>query len=179
MNNLLQLIWGNNGNGRVGILVRRIVLVIIILVAAQAIIGVVAMLVSSCVQGLTNFVMDSINSISYGFTGGDRVESLTRLCLWLLTVIIILKILVNRKDHYMANQNHTYKGAKDFQPSQGYVKKRLFTLKQAVEYLGLSDWGMRTLFFCEIPVVNINGGRKNFLDINNLNAFIERNEVRA
>ena len=79
----------------------------------------------------------------------------------------------------MANQNHTYKGAKDFQPSQGYVKKRLFTLKQAVEYLGLSDWGMRTLFFCEIPVVNINGGRKNFLDINNLNAFIERNEVRA
>jgi hypothetical protein len=96
MNNLLQLIWGNNGNGRVGIWIRRIVMVIIILVAAQAIIGVVAMLVSSCVQGLTNFLRDSINSISYGFAGGDRVETLTRLCLWLVTIIIILKILVNR-----------------------------------------------------------------------------------
>lgn len=97
MNNLLQLIWGNNGNGRVGIWIRRIVMVIIILVAAQAIIGVVAMLVSSCVHGLSNFIRVSINSISYGFTGGDRVETLVRLCLWLLTIIIILKILVNRR----------------------------------------------------------------------------------
>jgi hypothetical protein len=92
----VQLIWGNNGTGRVGVWIRRIVLVIIILVAAQAIIGVVAMFVSGCVQGLTDFVRDSINSIVYGFGGGDRVETLTRLCLWLLTVIIILKILVNR-----------------------------------------------------------------------------------
>jgi Ni,Fe-hydrogenase I cytochrome b subunit len=98
MNNLLQLIWGN-GNGRVGIWIIRIALVIIILVAAQAIIGVVAMFVSSAVQGLTNFFRDSINSISYGFTGGDRVETLTRLCLWLLTIITILKILFNRNDH--------------------------------------------------------------------------------
>jgi hypothetical protein len=99
MNNLLQLIWGNNDKGRVGIWIRRIVLIIIVLVAAQAIISVVAMLVSSCVQGLTNFVRDSINSISYGFSGGDRVESLTRLCLWLLTVIIILKIILGRNTH--------------------------------------------------------------------------------
>jgi hypothetical protein len=99
MNNLLQLMWGNNDKGRVGIWIRRIVLVIIVLVAAQVIIGVVALFVSSCVQGLTNFVRDSINSISYGFAGGDRVESLTRLCLWLLTVIIILKIILGRNAH--------------------------------------------------------------------------------
>lgn len=98
MNNLLQLIW-RGGNRRVGIWILRIILVIIILVAAQAIIGVVAMFVSSAVQGLTNFFRDSINSISYGFTGGNRVETFTRLCLWLVTVIIILKILVNRNDH--------------------------------------------------------------------------------
>lgn len=98
MKNLLQLIWGNNGNGRVGIWIRRIVWVIVIVVAAQAIIGVVAMLVSSCVQGLTNFFRDSIDSISYGFTGGDRVAALTRLCLWLLTVIIILKIILGKND---------------------------------------------------------------------------------
>ena len=96
MNNLLQLIWGNNGNGRVGIWIRRIVLVILVLVAAQAIIGVVALFVSSCVQGLTNFVREFIHSISYGFAGGDRVETITRLCLWLLTIIIILKIILGR-----------------------------------------------------------------------------------
>ena len=96
MNNLLQLIWGNNGYGNVGIWIRRIVLVILVLVAAKAIIGVVAMFVSGCVQGLSNFVSDSINSISFGFAGGDRVESLTRLCLWLLTVIVILKIILGR-----------------------------------------------------------------------------------
>lgn len=99
MNNLLQLIWGNNGNGRVGIWILRIALVIVVLVIAKAIIGVVAMFVSSCVQGLSNFVSDSINSISYGFTGGDKVETLTRLCLWLLTIIIILKILFGRNTH--------------------------------------------------------------------------------
>jgi Ni,Fe-hydrogenase I cytochrome b subunit len=98
MNNLLQLIWGNNGNGRIGTWILRIALVIVILVAAQAIIGVVAMFVSSCVQGLSNFVSDSINSISYGFTGGDKVETLTRLCLWLLTIIIILKIFFGRNN---------------------------------------------------------------------------------
>ena len=96
MNNLLQLIWGNNGNGNVGIWIRRIVLVILVLVAAQAIIGVVALFVSSCVQGLTNFVREFIHSISYGFAGGDRVETITRLCLWLLTIIIILKIILGR-----------------------------------------------------------------------------------
>lgn len=97
MNNLVQLLWGNNGNGRGGIWIRRIVMVIIILVVAQAIIGFVAMFVSSCAQGLSSFVRDSINSISFGFSGGDRVETLIRLCLWLLTIIIILKILIKRK----------------------------------------------------------------------------------
>jgi hypothetical protein len=99
MNNLLQLIWGNNGNGRATTWIWRIVLVIIVLVAAQAIIGVVALLVSSAVQELSNFVRESVNSISHGFTGGDRVETLVRLCLWLVTIIIILKILLNRNDH--------------------------------------------------------------------------------
>ena len=99
MNNLLQLIMGNNGNEGAGIWIRRIVLIVLVLVAAYAIIGIVSMFVSSCIQGLSNFVRDSINSLSYGFVGGDRVETLTRLCLWLLAIIIILKILVNRKDH--------------------------------------------------------------------------------
>jgi len=96
MNALLQLIWGNNGNRRAVIWVWRIVAVVIILVAAQATIDVVAMFVSRSVMALSNLVRDSINSISYGLTGGDRVETLVRLCLWLLTIIFILKILFNR-----------------------------------------------------------------------------------
>lgn len=80
----------------------------------------------------------------------------------------------------MANRNPTNNSAKNLQPSQGYVKKRLFTLKEAAEYLGRSDWGMRTLICSrEIPVVKINGGRKVIVDINDLNAFIERNEALA
>ena len=75
----------------------------------------------------------------------------------------------------MANRNPTNSGTKNLQPSQGAVKKRLFTLKEAAEYLGRSEWGMRTLIWSrEIPVVKINGGRKIFVDVNDLNAFIER-----
>jgi hypothetical protein len=96
MNNLLRILWGNNGTGRMAIWIRNIIIIAVIIVAAQAIIGVVAMLVSSCIHGLTDFIRESINSISYGFSGGDRVETLTRFCLWILTIIIILKILFNR-----------------------------------------------------------------------------------
>ena len=94
MNNLLQLIC--NSNWRIGAWVLRIALVIIILVAAQAIISVVAMFVSGAVQELSNFFRESINSISHGFTSGNRVETLVKLCLWLVTIIIILRILFTR-----------------------------------------------------------------------------------
>ena len=98
MNNLLQLIW-SGGNGRVAIWMKRIILVTILLVAAQVIIGVVAMFVSSCVQELTNWFRYSINLISCGFRSGNQVEMLVKLCLWLLTMIIILKIIFGRKAH--------------------------------------------------------------------------------
>lgn len=99
MNNLLQLIWGGAGEGALTIWFRRISLIILVLVVAQVIIGVVALFVSSCVQGLTDLVSESIHSVTHSFTAGDRAEVLTRLCLWLVTIIIILKILVNRNDH--------------------------------------------------------------------------------
>lgn len=57
------------------------------------------------------------------------------------------------------------------------LKKRLFTLKEAAEYLGRSEWGMRHLAWSgEIPVVRIEGGRKIFLDIEDLDDFINRNK---
>jgi excisionase family DNA binding protein len=55
--------------------------------------------------------------------------------------------------------------------------KRLYTLKEGAQYLGRSDWGMRELIWSgSIPVVRTEGGRKIFLDIEDLNDFINRNK---
>ena len=57
------------------------------------------------------------------------------------------------------------------------MHKRLFTLKEAAEYLGRSEWSMRELIWGgEIPVVRREGGRKIFLDILDLMEFIEKNK---
>jgi len=55
--------------------------------------------------------------------------------------------------------------------------KHLYTLKEAAEYLGRSEWSMRELIWAgEIPVVRQEGGRKIFLDIQDLAEFIEKNK---
>ena len=55
--------------------------------------------------------------------------------------------------------------------------KRLYTLKEAAEYLGRSEWGVRDLIWSQvIPVVKQHGSRKQYLDINDLDAFIEKNK---
>ncbi len=55
--------------------------------------------------------------------------------------------------------------------------KRLFTLKEAAEYLGRSEWGMRELIWAgRIPVVRPDGGRKIFLDVRDLMEFIDQNK---
>jgi excisionase family DNA binding protein len=60
--------------------------------------------------------------------------------------------------------------------SSNPLKKRLFTLKEAAQYLGRSVWGMRELIWAgKIPVVR-GEGRKIFLDIVDLNRFIEVNK---
>jgi hypothetical protein len=56
--------------------------------------------------------------------------------------------------------------------------KRLYTLKEAAEYLGRSVWGMRDLIWAQvIPVVKQPMCRKIYLDINDLDAFIEKNKA--
>ena len=58
------------------------------------------------------------------------------------------------------------------------VRKRLFTLKEAAEYLGRSVWGVRELVWSKvIPVVKQDGCRKQYMDINDLDTFIEKNKV--
>jgi hypothetical protein len=56
--------------------------------------------------------------------------------------------------------------------------KRLYTLKQGAEYLGRSVWGVRELIWSRvIPVVKQSGCRKIYLDIKDLDAFIEKNKA--
>lgn len=55
--------------------------------------------------------------------------------------------------------------------------KRLFTLKEAAQYLGRSEWSMRSLIWAgSIPVVKTDGGRKIFIDLQDLDAFISQNK---
>jgi excisionase family DNA binding protein len=56
--------------------------------------------------------------------------------------------------------------------------KRLYTLREAARYLGRSDWGMRDLIWAgKIPVVREEGGRKIFIDVHDLVAYVERNKA--
>ena len=58
------------------------------------------------------------------------------------------------------------------------LSKRLYTLKEAAQYLGRSEWGMRELIWAgKIPVVREEGGRKIFIDILDLVAYVERNKA--
>lgn len=55
--------------------------------------------------------------------------------------------------------------------------KRLYTLKEAAEYLGRSVWSMRDLIWSGIiPVVKQEGGRKIYLDIVDMEEFINKNK---
>ena len=56
--------------------------------------------------------------------------------------------------------------------------KRLYTLKEAAKYLGRSVWGVRELYWSQvIPVVKEHGRRKLYLDIKDMDAFIEKNKA--
>ena len=57
------------------------------------------------------------------------------------------------------------------------VRKRLYTLEEAAEYLGRSKWALRELIWsAKIPVVRPCGGRKIFVDIEDLDGFIAQNK---
>lgn len=65
-------------------------------------------------------------------------------------------------------------------PAQGIhnpLSKRLYTLKEAAMYLGRSDWGMRELVWKgAVPVVKEEAGRKIFIDILDLENYVNRNK---
>lgn len=58
------------------------------------------------------------------------------------------------------------------------MSPRLLPLKDAANWLGLTVWGMRERIWAgDIPVVRFPGGRKMFIDVRDLEGFIERNKT--
>ncbi len=58
------------------------------------------------------------------------------------------------------------------------TSKRLYTLKEGATYLGRSEWGMRELIWAGIiPVVKPQAARKIFLDVQDLDRFVEANKA--
>ncbi len=58
------------------------------------------------------------------------------------------------------------------------ASKRLYTLKEGAAYLGRSEWGMRELIWAgAIPVVKPQAARKIFLDVKDLDQFVEKNKA--
>ena len=57
------------------------------------------------------------------------------------------------------------------------ARKRLYTLREGAAYLGRSEWGMRELIWAGvIPVVKPQAARKIFLDVQDLDRFVEVNK---
>ena len=78
----------------------------------------------------------------------------------------------------MAKKTLTGTEVKRAQGIYNPLGKRLYTLKEAAEYLGRSEWGMRELIWSQvIPVVKQCRCRKMYLDINDLDDFIEKNKT--
>jgi len=58
-----------------------------------------------------------------------------------------------------------------------HLIKRLYSLPEAAAYLGRSTWSVRRLIWNgDLPQVR--AGRRVHVDVQDLNAFIERNKVR-
>jgi len=77
----------------------------------------------------------------------------------------------------MAKKTHIDKGMQEAQGIHNPPRKRLFTLKEGAEYLGRSVWGMRELIWSgKIPVVKDSDGRKIFLDVVDLETYVNHNK---
>ncbi|MCX6224488.1 MAG: helix-turn-helix domain-containing protein [Bacteroidia bacterium] len=55
---------------------------------------------------------------------------------------------------------------------------RLLTIKGAAEFLGLTVWAMRERVWAgQIPIVKFDGGRKIYIDRQDIEKFIERHKT--
>ena len=89
------------------------------------------------------------------------------------------KVKMRLQKGYMASESPVHKGLQRGQGICNPPSKRLFTLKEAAIYMGRSTWGMRELIWSgQIPVVRNNGGRKIFVDLLDMDLFINKQKDR-
>jgi len=75
----------------------------------------------------------------------------------------------------MASKVNTEKGFKKAQRIPNPLHKRLYDLKEAAHYLGRPVFSVRTLIWNgALPVIK--DGRKQYLDIYDMDKYIERNK---
>ena len=57
-------------------------------------------------------------------------------------------------------------------------KQRLYSVKDAAEYLGRTVWGVRELIWShELPVIKSGRGGKQYIDVLDMDAYIEKNKA--
>lgn len=77
----------------------------------------------------------------------------------------------------MGMQHTENKNDKKAQRIHNPLSKRLYSLKEAAIYLGRPIWGVRTLIWNgKLPVIQ--DGRKYYLDIHDLDSYIENQKTR-
>jgi hypothetical protein len=69
------------------------------------------------------------------------------------------------------------RGNKTVKTAQGISNPRLLSLRAAAEWLGLTVWAMRERIWAgQIPVIQFPGGRKMYVDVQDLESFIQKNK---
>ena len=77
----------------------------------------------------------------------------------------------------MVKETQTCRGLQKAQGIANPLGKRLYTLKEAAQYLGRSVYSVRELIWShELPVVKNNNGRKLFVDIIDLDEYVTKNK---
>lgn len=79
-------------------------------------------------------------------------------------------------DGKLAQTDNPMAGSTPPRPGRGSPpEKRLYSVKEAAGYLGLSPWTVReTIWRGELP--SVRAGRRVLLDLRDLDAFVERNK---
>ena len=74
-------------------------------------------------------------------------------------------------------EKHINKRIENAQKYVNSTRPRLLPLRTAAEYLGLSVWAIRSCIWSgHIPVVQFTGGRKQYLDVHDLDKLIEQSK---
>ena len=81
------------------------------------------------------------------------------------------------QDGYMAPKSRENQASAKAHRIINPVAKRLYTLPEAAHYLGRSLWSLRSLIWSgALPVVRSERGRKLYVDVQDLEAFISKSK---